>query len=80
MRRLLEGRVTAEKLGDPPHGPARGGCEQDFVPACSPRAALMHQKSISCNNRVTIPAKISSTRRDFLIIGIVECRPADRPG
>jgi hypothetical protein len=57
-------RGTAEKLGEPPPGTARGCCEQHFVPARDPRAVVtaseiyMLQSEPPCSRKSTVPVGI----------------------
>jgi hypothetical protein len=62
-------------------GVLRGCCDQHFVPAHNPRALMCYcVRNLYVTIRATMLAKISSAGRDFRIIGLVECRVADRPG
>jgi hypothetical protein len=72
-------RGTAEKLGEPPQV-LRGCREQHFGPAHNPWALMRYcVRNLYVTIRATMLAKISSARRDFRIIGLVEWRAADRP-
>jgi hypothetical protein len=57
----------------------RGCCEQHYPPRAI-RGRCYCVRNLYATIRATMLAKISSARRDFRIIGIVEWRAADRPG